>query len=213
MIDKHVKIGTKVSHSGLWRSLLEEWLNIINEFVFHPEFVKDKEAPYWYGERALTGLLSASTWRLPNSWSLEEFTAERDNDKKTGAGRGDLWVGCGSESITIEAKVIWPGLDIEGAYKKTKEKLNEAKGQLKELAKEYQCGTPFSVCYVVPWPQDNIRALKEYKRLKILDSVADRFLMEGNCATAKYEFLESPPNDNEHIYPGVLLIAREEDIW
>ena len=30
---------------------------------------------YWYGERALTGLLASAAWKVRGGWSLEEFAA------------------------------------------------------------------------------------------------------------------------------------------
>jgi hypothetical protein len=208
MIEKQVNVPEKTIHREMWQKLLDGWTRLIDEYTFYPE--QEKDIPYWYGERALTGLLSAAAWRLPGCWSLEEFTAQRDSENETGAGRGDLWVGCGKAQITIEAKIIWPKLSVETAIEKTKQKLDEARGQLIRLAKKYRCGEPFSVCYIVPELKNYDREFKEFSQLRYFSRIAENFIASKKCVTAKYEFLKSPLEYKNLLYPGVLLIGREE---
>jgi hypothetical protein len=83
---------------GWWRELLRGWGGLMDRYCEDGE-----DAPYWYGERALTGLLAAAAWQRKAGWSLEEFTGRR----RSGAGRGDAWIGVGADTYTIEAKAIY----------------------------------------------------------------------------------------------------------
>ncbi len=201
MIDKKIIVQKNNIYSEIWHKLLAEWFTLIDIYCSVP----DGDVPYWYGERALTGLLASAAWRLKKGWSLEEFTAERGGDNKTGKGRGDLWLCIEQLEITIEAKVCWPETDLESAITMTKRKLNEAKGQLQNLSEEYRFGSPFSVCYVVPYP----RKFNFSNPKKVLDHITERFAPE-NCIIGQYAFQDSAPIDSGRVYPGVILVAREE---
>lgn len=63
------------------------------------------DAPYWYGERALVGLLSIAGWK--KGWTtLEEFGHRKLIGKRHQNGRADLWFGKekAKSSIYFEAK-------------------------------------------------------------------------------------------------------------
>jgi len=52
---------------------------------------------YWYGERAISGLLASAAWMVRDGWSLEEFTGQRKKGRrKNASGKGDLWLGVGN---------------------------------------------------------------------------------------------------------------------
>jgi hypothetical protein len=84
--------------------------------------------------------------------------------------------------------------------------LDEAKGQLNTLSKEYVCGTPFSVCYVVP----EVAADDKQDSREILHGLAGAFQTDG-CFTAAYGPSIRVQN-NGKLYPGVVLIARREEL-
>ena len=207
-MEERIIVHQKAPNALAWRRLLREWFDLINLYISAPDN-GERDVPYWYGERALTGLLSAAAWRLEGGWALEEFSAERGGEGGGRSGRGDLWWGIGDAEFTIEAKICWPEKDINSAIQGTKRRLERAKKQLLSLAKEYRQGKPYSVCYVVPWPQ-----IKNFKSsfqevFVLLDQVAERFASE-NCIVARYSYGSSPPEYDGRVYPGVALVAREE---
>jgi hypothetical protein len=166
---------------------------------------EEQDVPYWYGERALTGLLAAAAWQQPGGWSLEEFLGHRTIHPETrSAGRGDLWIGLGSDSYTIEAKVAWVTENADAESESTA-LLSDAAVQLRALATEYRVGEPLSVCYVVP-------SLSAGSSLRIAD-VMDRlqkYLQVGNHLVARYvpTSLSTPPVHDKRSYPGIVLVGR-----
>ncbi len=201
-------IPQRAKYALPWRRLLNEWMNLLNLYASSSDN-GEIDVPYWYGERALTGLLSAAAWRLEHGWALEEFSAERGEEGEHSSGRGDLWCGVGDAIFTIEAKIHWPQLDIESAIKGTKEKLKIAKKQLQSLAIEYKLGDPYSVCYVVPWPRKESIQSASHEVFNLLDQVAEMFAAEGYIV-AEYSFDSSPPEYDARVYPGVVFVARQE---
>ena len=87
----------------------KQWSRILRCFGRFLDYYNTppKDAAYWYGERALTGLIAAAGWKL-NGWSLEEFTGLRWKGQQEKAAKGDAWVGLGKLDFTIEANVRWP---------------------------------------------------------------------------------------------------------
>jgi hypothetical protein len=179
--------------------------------------IEDYDSPphdtgYWYGERALTGFLAAAAWSLPNGWSLEEFTGLRVNGKKNGSGRGDLWVGIGKKSYTIEAKAVWPGSNVENAIKGAKAKLSDASSQLRQLHKSYRVGKPLALCYIIP-------ALNRKGKFAGSKSIKDFFtempkkLSDPRTAVVALWYEQKPPRHSGHIYPGVIVVARILPSW
>ena len=206
-MDEGIIVPARSKNASAWRRLLREWINLINQYSTPDN--GEIDVPYWYGERALTGLLSAAAWKLKEGWALEEFTAERGTEGGSISGRGDLWCGMGDIVFTIEAKIHWPERDIDSAIQGTKGKLAAANKQLQSLAKDYRQGDPYSVCYVVPWPRRESIQPELHEVLALLNQVAERFASE-KCIVAKYSFDASFPEDNGRVYPGVVLVAREE---
>ncbi|NIM98604.1 MAG: hypothetical protein GTO24_11155 [candidate division Zixibacteria bacterium] len=204
-MDERIVVPKETNYAGDWRRLLREWLELIHKYSSTPD-----DVPYWYGERALTGLLASAAWRLEDGWALEEITGVRGGEGEEGSGKPDLWLGLGKAKFTIEAKVHWPEKDVASAIQGIKVKLEEAKKQLQQIVAEYQNGNPYSVCYVVPWPRgEGIQSdLREANAL--LEQVAEKFASE-KCVVAKYTFTSSPPVDAGRVYPGVVLVARKEN--
>lgn len=205
MPDHSVIIPPKSKHGREWNTLLHEWFKLIDRYSDN----KELDVPYWYGERALTGLLASAAWRKKKGWALEEFSAERGGRSRKRNRRGDLWLGVGDAQFTIEAKIYWPQKDTRSAVKGVKRKLNEAKKQLYCLSTKYQVGLPFSVCYVVPWPRVSDNKSNLTDRNALLEHVAQSFGSE-NCVVGKYVCQGHPRKHGGRAYPGVLLIARQE---
>jgi len=167
---------------------------------------------YWYGERALTGFLAAAAWSLQRGWSLEEFTGLRMSGKKKGSGRGDIWVGIGKKSYTIEAKAVWPGSNVDNAIKGAEAKLSEAAIQLRQLHKTYRVGRPVAICYIIP-------DLNSKGRFAHSATIRDFFmnmpnqLGDSRTAVASLWYEKNAPRYNGRIYPGVVLVARLLPTW
>jgi len=143
-----VLLEPKTSPSPPLRKVLKKLCHCLKQYD-DPK----KDIAYWYGERALTGLLASASWMTRTGWSLEEFTGQRRNGRrKNGSGKGDLWLGVAGKEYTIEAKVTWPTQVSDVSKWKTtvSKKLLRASNQLDALAPIYRCGKPLAVCYVVP---------------------------------------------------------------
>lgn len=179
--------------------------------------LKDYDSPpsdtgYWYGERALTGFLAAAAWSLPRGWSLEEFTGLRMRGKIKGSGRGDIWLGIGKKSYTVEAKAVWPGSNLENAINGAEAKLSEAAIQLRQLHKAYRVGQPVAICYIIP-------ALNSKGRFADSATINEFFMKmprqfsDSRTAVASLWYEKNPPSYNGRIYPGVVLVARLIPGW
>jgi len=131
-----------------WEKLLSKWSVMINSSVDLSESVP-RDVAYWYGERALTGLLAAAAWKI-GGWSLEEWTAQRGRGKEKGSARGDLWLATENGQFTMEAKVSWPCSTWKYANKYAKRCIKEAENQLRSMDKGYRFGQPIALCYIVP---------------------------------------------------------------
>lgn len=135
-----------------WLQLLSGFAKLLDEYNEDPQ----KDVAYWYGERALTGLLAAAAWRLDQGWSLEEFAAK---GRRRGTRRGDLSIGTNGARFTVEAKYFWIGSDTSGVPGKAFTELNVAREQLCNLEEEYQEGFPVGLSYIIPeLPESEQRA-------------------------------------------------------
>lgn len=91
--------GKKLAH---WKSILEEWLSLINRYCANIE----DDAPYFYSERPNIGILSAAAWKA-GFIALEEFAFPKRAKTRS---RCDLWI-CKMDppykEDLIEAKQAW----------------------------------------------------------------------------------------------------------
>lgn len=192
----------------VWRILLKEWLELIHIYSAQP-INTERDVPYWYGERPLTGLLAASAWRLENGWALEEFSSLRGEEAENNTGRVDLWVGIGDNTYTMEAKLTWPEGDLNSAISRVNRRLNEARDQLLNIGQDYRQGLPVSVCYVVPWPKIEQPEVEIPRYIGLLKDLVNCFQAE-RCATALFIPGGEIPKEDGRAYPGVAMIARIE---
>ena len=89
--------------------VLEQWVKI--NIRCARAWEADKHVPWWYGERALLGMLAAAVW-LEGGIAFEEFsTRKRVGVKEAGpriyAGRQDLLIHVRGEVFIAEAKSCW----------------------------------------------------------------------------------------------------------
>ena len=185
-----------------WQRLLYRWSALIAATTDEGD-----DVPYWYGERTLTGLLGAAAWRLPRGWALEEFTGLRGKRLKTKSGRGDLWLGLGNRTYTIEAKVRWPPGNPRNAVQYARAAIMEASEQLWQLSRQYRLGTLIAVCYLVPCPMKDGPYAKRDRGADMIATVKREF-RGGRWLAASYFPNYEPPTDNGRVYPGVILIGR-----
>ena len=192
-----------------WEALLRAWREVLDETTAWLTRNNDrkKDVPYWYGERALTGLLSVASWRVGNR-SLEEFTGERQarGRKDRRFGRGDLWLDLGSDRFTIEAKVVWP-MGTKGAITAVRDALEAAHNQLGHLKSDFRLGLPMAVCYAVPWLSKDGRSNIPEKVTEIFTRLRDEF-KDGRTIVATYQEREPIPGIQEHHFPGLIFIGR-----
>ena len=206
------RLPEKLAANG-WRTLLQFWGNLINNYSFYDRDTIESDVPYWYGERPLTGLLAAAAWMMPDGWSLEEFSTVRGEGKKSGRGRGDLWIGWGKTTYTIEAKISWCADGPGEAHRDILKKIRRAAGQLVTLKAEYAPGTKIALCYAVPYfiPSTSTDCDKDANRF--FKALTASF-KGPDCILASY-LHPKPPTDPEdrqkHIYPGVLLVGKVQE--
>lgn len=184
-----------------------------------------KDIAYWYGERALTGLLASAAWMVRSGWSLEEFTGKRRKGRRAnGSGKGDLWLGVGNTEYTIEAKVTWPTQvnDVTKWKKTVNGKLSKASNQLSALESTYRCGKPVAVCYVVPAIPSGNKELTNKTFSAAMREFA-KAMTEANTHTEVIACwlnnVMNAPKDptsklgKRYAYPGIAVVVRHRDIW
>jgi len=92
--------GSNLSH---WSVLLKHWHLLIKHYCVLME--DDEDAPYYYTERANTGVLAGAAWRA--GWiALQEFGARK---RAKSIGYSDLWICSSSQEMDeyIEVKQEW----------------------------------------------------------------------------------------------------------
>src|SRR2546425_7549231 len=97
-----------------WRKLLNEFGSLLSTYERTSlADWKQHDVGYWYGERSLTGLLTAAACRLRGGISLEEFEIRRGPARKSRAGRSDAWIRLPLKGrwYNVEAKLSWAEQD------------------------------------------------------------------------------------------------------
>ena len=202
----NVYVPTGFRNSTMWEKVLESWLDLVKKYE-NRMGQKEQDFCYWYNERPLTGILGAAAWVLKDGWSLEEFVAKRKMEGEKRKGRPDLLIGLGREEAAVEAKIWWVAGQLTVAEEHVEEMLNEAREQLQGLQR-WECQT-VSICFVVPWykginsKERGINALTEIR--KWADESRAR-----KVATALHRSQKNTHWKGRE-YPGVLLIARQEE--
>ncbi len=167
---------------------------------------RDRDVAYWYGERAMTGLLAAAAWHC-GGWSLEEFTGRR-GVKRRRSGRGDLWLSTGKGNYTVEAKVVWPGSSrTEFAVSTANRALREASRQLRTLSEDFVWGRRVAVCYIVPDLAKQSLHSEPQKIESLFDGVVANFRKAAVVATYRPRS-EVPSVHRGRCYPGVILVGQ-----
>ena len=190
-----------------WESLRQRWSSLIT-YSTADDDEREDDVPYWYGERTLTGLLAAAAWRRRDGWALEEFAGRRGKRLRTTSGRGDLWLGLGPQTYTIEAKVKWLSSGGEQALKVARAGLKAAAEQLWKLSAAYRSGTLLAICYLVPCPMGGRAYSATAKQVEVVSRVRRTFVGSRSMVATYYPRWEPPEDDEGRVYPGVILIGR-----
>ena len=192
-----------------WASLLRMFARFLDIYNEPPV-----DVAYWYGERALTGLLAAAAWKL-NGWSLEEFTSLRKRGKQDAAARGDAWFKVGRTAFTVEAKTRWPqGTDPDGLVKVIERALAAASRQLKNMGSVYKAKTmKAALCYVVPAiPVESFSG--KFRHIQKTFAELPKILGSDHTAAVSYWYAQKAPRHKDptdgkfYVYPGVIVVAR-----
>jgi hypothetical protein len=199
------RMPPRLRRSGL-SEVISGWGRLLNRFSAL-EKTYEKDVPYWYGERALTGLLAAAAWKLPQGWSLEEFTGLRNGDEGKRSARGDLWFGTSAADFTVEAKVVWASSTWQVARTRTNEQLADASQQLRDLERSYRVGTRIALCYVVPCPRANRPEAQSANLASLLSNLPLSYT-GPEWITARYARPGGPAVHDGYVYPGVVLVGK-----
>lgn len=192
-----------------WHRLLKLFGRFLDYYNTPPQ-----DAAYWYGERALTGLLAAAAWRL-NEWSLEEFTSRRSAGRQDTAGKGDAWISVGGTTFTIEAKLRWPRtMDLKNWENQIESGITATANQLKDLDADYKAGTiKTAVCYIVPeitasgYTSISKEVVRRFAKLPLI-------LGDARTVVGTFCYPRNPPRSKHrtdskyYVYPGVIVVAR-----
>ncbi len=184
-----------------WAGLLDAWENTANDLAFY------------YGERALTGMLAAAAWQLSGGRALEEFSALRTRKGsgiKSKAGRGDLWLFLAKKWFTIETKVLWPGSYGKKTIRAINGELDTARSQLRKLDRAYRDGYPVAICWVVPelsitgrWSTNE--AIDRFFS-QIIEELADEKTLVASYRPSRER--RQVALNKRKLYPGVILVGR-----
>lgn len=189
-----------------WNVVLEIFGRLLHEYN------SSHDVAYWYGERALSGLLSAAAWRAKDGWSLEEFSGLRRTGGRQSTGRGDAWIGIGKRTFTVEAKIIWPQGPVDTAISDVSNQLKIAGDQLDSLAGVYQVDIPCAVCYAVPELNMSGRHAAR-NHIKQFFTEVPRKLTTSNRCVGSFWYKTDPPEYKRKLYPGILVVAQFWSPW
>ncbi len=194
-----------------WGTTLRRFGDLMDKYERISRKHNGGDVAYWYGERALTGLLAATVWQLNGGWSLEEFLGFRGSRLGRRAGRGDAWIGVREAWYTVEAKQVFVGATPRDAIRRVEEELADARKQLRGLHRDFRGKKGLALCYVIfdfsarysdRWPR---------KDRQISDRI-QQFAKERAMVVADYRPLGEPPiyvyKGANRVSPGVILVGQ-----
>jgi hypothetical protein len=190
-----------------WRSLLGIWGELNDDWCS----LDKNDVPYWYGERPLTGLLTAAAWKS-RGMGLEESGAARGPVRKPRAGRIDSYIFLHGIWYQIEAKVTWPSnLGKKGlgyALSSLDKALDGAEEQLESATEEYWGHWSLALCYVVPelpWSGE-----PPPTESQLLTELRNRLTQRSILASYKPPQAQNPwtLTPKRRHYPGFVLVGR-----
>jgi hypothetical protein len=218
-------VPPRLARAG-WPDLLKTWARLIHRWDLPYEGKRQREdVAYWYGERALTGILAAAAWHTHRHWwGLEEFLGKKfvesilgKAEGKSGPGRGDLWLGLHvnerrgeQHCYTIEAKQSLFGTNAKEIARAIEKNLSKARAQLAQLNEDFRLGCPMAVCFHIPAPLTKSKRVSEWTAPDEFREAAQSVMKHPHTiAAAVLRSKTEAPEDGKWTFPGVLLVARQ----
>lgn len=183
-----------------FQSILDRWIDLINHYT---ENIADKDAAYWYNERATLSVLAGAAWKC-DYFALEEFCHPKATCKTSWNGRVDLWLQCKEEQYVIEAKQIKVSIPPQRVttLKRIQSALQRARRDVVCSAESEQTG--LGVVFVVPKIP-----LSHKSQAETLVSHFVQELEQIDYDLLAYTFApESETTFGNGLYPGVALLGR-----
>ena len=195
--------------------LLKQWQSIIEATT--KEWIKSKDALWWYNERASLGLLAGAVWQL-KGFVFEEYTTLRKIHTQRRVsykhGRCDMEFRLGRQYYIAESKQCWPtlGLHKERALPIVKSELEQARSQVAQVkANGYH---PLAIAFVVPKIPVNYDNKEHNLQANLSEFI--RELSSLPKTTVAWVFPKETrglrtPKDNRYygyFFPGVILVAK-----
>jgi hypothetical protein len=87
-----------------WEQPLSAWFSLLDEYA---HVYRNKDAGYWYNERATLSSFVGALWRA-GAVALEEYRCSRHFGGQPVTGRADLWFLLDGREYVVEAKQSWP---------------------------------------------------------------------------------------------------------
>lgn len=205
-----------------FQPLFKSWKTVLSDATTRIGRGKDKDHPYWYGERTHVGLLAMAAHE--RGWiPLQEPSVPR---RKKNGGRSDLWIYMGRDrnmkvldfetktadfcvTGSLNPKTFWSSDDIEG-------KLNRAINQAKDKPKAYQGDAAVGLVFLRLWAGKNAtkgEILKAATKFKDL-ATSKEILKQIDADLIALYFAPYPivrevaRANNEYQHIGVAILGR-----
>ena len=196
---------------------MEEWPVAIDRFAR----ITGGDVPYWYTERANSGILAGAAWRA-GMIALEEYQVKKtgpatsagpERKRKVWNGRCDLWIGSEHASVIIEAKQRWRDLSSKNfiplcldTLKSAVEDAKSTKGTSEDAA----AGIAFVPLYIKRKKAPSVENLDKY-----LESVVEK--CEEKIQTKEVDLVawcfpnsmrEYTNQKTKNALPGVIIFGK-----
>ena len=186
--------------SGL-HEILRQWIKLIGDSS------TEKDALYWYNERATVSTFAGAIWRA-GGLALEEYRTIKRHGKTKWEGRSDLWFRWKNADYVVEAKLCWLSLNKGTTERNIDDAVNK---KLKEAEQDVVCshreGRPHRLGFVFVVPE--IPKQDKRKTDKLLMTFLKRLRKIDFCLSAwNFPKITGKLEADNKIYPGVALIAE-----
>jgi hypothetical protein len=188
------------------KPILIQWTHNINDYCkqyYNKLKPQEKDAPYWYNERATLSTFAGAVWKL-GGIALEEYRAKKKVKREKWEGRVDLWFQFKRKMYVIEAKQHWCLIDKQRFNKglvkdRIQHRLKSAISNVIEAPAEE--GYPIGIVFVVPKIRERSLSLLR-KFFDSLRAVKPDFIAWSFPECAETLIWE------KFYYPGVALIGK-----
>jgi hypothetical protein len=185
-----------------WKSLFEEWFLIVKRYC---RIAEGDDAPYWYNERANTGILAVAASRC--GWAvLEEYQCDKGKGANRKRGSADLWVSSGSNTENIEAKFGFISLASKNIDTYVKNKIKTAKRDAHKVDESSdKIALVFLSAYLPVGKKDKLEDYFHSFKSK-LEILIDYDVLAW-CFPAETRYLST--HNSKYFYPGVFVVVKK----